>query len=204
MTRLPFPPASDLPGEARRRLSVIDGLTPGPEPDPVPTPGPTLLLFDNGLSSGSQRNTANVPMFQEVFEDFRLSQDSRITTIEWQQHDQPGATYRNTEVLIFRGLPHRSSTVFRATIRGSRQRNQTAPFGSWNGFDYRISGLAIDLEAGTYWLGLNSRLRNGRSGWDNTNGGADTIAGSRLVRRPPGPGTPQPHNHAFRLRGQIP
>jgi len=160
------------------------------------------ILFDNGASSGPQSNYANM-LSQRLFENFTLAQDSVVTDITWQQHDERGSTYRNTEVLIFSGLPFSDAPLFSATLVATVTPNATGTiFAKWDGFDYSLSGLSIALSAGTYWLGLNTTLSGGRPGWDNTTGGLDTIPGFRLVNSSyPAPGTVINGNLAFTLYG---
>ena len=99
----------------------------------------TATLFDNGSSSGPQRNLRNQAGSQEVFENFALSRPSIITTITWQQHAHDEATYHNTEVLIFRGAPFTGPSVFRATRVADRTPNATGTqFDRWDGFDYSL------------------------------------------------------------------
>jgi len=164
-------------------------------------------LFDNGSSSGPQSNSANTSGVQELFEDFTLSQNSLITTIRWQQHDHNTATYLNTQVLIFAGLPFDAPPVFSSTIIADRMPNATGTLlDAWDGFDYEISGLSINLPPGTYWLGLNANVQGVRSGWDDTTGGPNTIPGFRIVNMNfPAPGSvSEGRNLAFALSGQVP
>jgi hypothetical protein len=95
--------------------------------------------------------------------------------------------------------------VVSSNIVASRTPNATGTlFTSWNGFDYEIGGLSINLPAGTYWLGLNSNFSGTRSGWDNTTGGRDTIGGYRLVNSAnPAPGLVVNGNLAFTLHGHV-
>lgn len=163
-------------------------------------------IFDNGASSGPQQNIANIAGQQSLFENFTFSQNSVITGISWAQHDHLQATYLNTEVLIFAGLPFSAPPVFSANIVASRTPNSTGTiFGSWDGFDYAINGLSINLAPGTYWVGLNSRVSNNSFGssWDNTTGGPNTISGSRVVNvNFPAPGLSINSNLAFKLLGR--
>ena len=165
-------------------------------------PRGTATLFDNGSSSGPQRNLRNQAGSQEVFENFALSRPSIITTITWQQHAHDEATYHNTEVLIFRGAPFTGPSVFRATRVADRTPNATGTqFDRWDGFDYSLKGLSIRLGPGTYWLGLNNNETGNTAGWDNTTGGPHTIPGSRLINANfPAPGQVEVLNFAFTLQ----
>jgi hypothetical protein len=167
-------------------------------------PPVSAVLVNNGAFSGGQSNTANIPT-QQLFEDFTVTQNSVITGINWQQHDQSGSTYVNTQVLVYSGLPFNGAPVFSSNIVASRAANTTGTlFAQWEGFDYSIGGLHISLSPGTYWIGLNSNLTGGRPGWDNTTGGPNTIPGFRLVNvANPAPGTVVAGNLAFRLEGYV-
>ena len=167
------------------------------------TPGP-VVLFDNGSSSGPQRNLRNDAGFQEVFEDFRLTQDAVITAINWQQHVHNQSAYQNTHVIIFSGLPRNSAPLFNVTFVAERTRNSTPTlFNAWEGFDFVINDLSIALAPGTYWIGLNNNESGNTSGWDNTPGGPHTISGSRVINENnPVPGSTVTDNLAFTLRGR--
>ena len=174
----------------------------------VPTEGRAdPILFDNGASSGPQVNVANM-LSQRLFENFTLGQNSVVTGVTWQQHDERGSAYVNTEVLIFSGLPFSDAPLFNATLVATVTPNATGTlFEKWDGFDYAIGGLSIPLSPGTYWLGLNTTLSGGRPGWDNTLGGPDSIPGFLLVNASfPAPGTVLGGNLAFTLYGddQVP
>ncbi len=179
--------------------STVPTATP---PGSGPPPG---VVFNNGAWSGPQTNTANIAGQQMLFESFTVSQDSVITGIGWSQHDHQLSSYVDTEVLVFAGLPYSAPPVFSGNIVASRTPNAAGTiFGSWDGFDYAINGLSINLAPGTYWLGLNSHVADGfGTSWDDTTGGPDTISGSRVVNSNfPAPGQPLPNNLAFTLFGQ--
>jgi hypothetical protein len=160
-------------------------------------------LFDNGASSGSQTNTRN-SLTQQL--DFTVSQNVTVTGISWQQHDRQGINYLSTQLLIFAGLPFSGPPLYSANIVASRTPNGTGTiFSFWDGFDYSINGLSINLAPGTYSLGLNTDASDGDTSWDNTIGGPDTIPGWRVVNSNfPPPGSAQVGNLAFTLYGQIP
>jgi hypothetical protein len=169
----------------------------------VPTEGRAdPILFNNGASSGPQTNVANM-LSQRLFENFTLGQNSVVTGVAWQQHDERGSSYVSTEVLIFSGLPFSDAPLFNATLVATVTPNATGTlFEKWDGFDYAIGGLSIALSPGTYWLGLNTTLSGGRPGWDNTLGEPDSIPGFRLVNAAnPAPGALLGGNLAFTLYG---
>lgn len=170
--------------------------------NPVPA---NQLLFENGSSSGPQSNFANTAGNQRLFEDFSVEEGVRITRIAWQQHDHYQATYVSTEVQVFEGLPYDGSPVYRAIVTATRVPNETGTlFDAWEGFDYEIDNLSIDLPPGEYWLGLNERFQGIRSGWDNTTGGPNTIPGFRVINRNyPPPGSVANGNLAFSLFGYV-
>jgi hypothetical protein len=173
---------------------------------PSAPPPPIEILFDNGSSSGPQSNIGNSVGVQELFEDFTVDQNWVITEIHWEEHDHNQATYLSTEVLIFGGLPFSGPPVFASTIVANRTPNSTGTIlGNWDGFDYRITGVSINLPPGTYWIGLNQNFQGIRSGWDTTTGGPNTIPGFRIVNiNFPAPGLVNGGNLAFTLWGQLP
>jgi ZU5 domain len=186
--------------------NLYTGTSTVPTATPPGSGPPPAVLFDNGAWSGPQSNTANIAGQQMLFESFTVSQDSVITGIGWTQHDHQLSSYVDTEVLVFAGLPYSDPPVFSANLVASRTPNAAGTiFGSWDGFDYAINGLSINLAPGPYWLGLNSHVASNEFGtsWDETTGGPDTISGSRVVNSNfPAPGQPLPNNLAFTLFGQ--
>ena len=172
------------------------------EATPVP---PGVVLWDNGTSSGPQRNLRNEVGSQEVFEDIQLTRRVTLTGISWQQHLHNQATYHNTKVLIFAGLPHQGTRVFQGTFVATRTRNTTGTlFNAWEGFDFAVESLSVVLEPGTYWVGVNNRQTGNTAGWDNTTGGPDTIQGSRVINaNNPIPGSIENDNLALVLYGQV-
>lgn len=167
---------------------------------------PTGTLFDNGFSSGPQVNYANTLGTQELFEDFTLGRRAVVNAVRWQQHDHNQATYLDTELVIFGGLPYDGPPLFRATLVAGRTPNGTGSlFGAWEGFDYVVDGLAIELPPGTYWIGANARFVGTRSGWDNTVVGPHSIPGFRVINvNYPAPGHVLDGNLAFSLHGRLP
>jgi hypothetical protein len=168
----------------------------------------TQLLFDNGQYSGGQWNTRNMAGSQELFEDFTLAQPTIITSIVWQQHDQRTLEYLNTEVLVFAGLPYSGAPVYSASLVATRTPNATGTlYGEWEGYDYQLTGLALSLPPGAYWIGLNSRVGdpNLTSSWDNTTGTSSTLAGFRVINfRNPAPGLLYSSlNLAYQLHGYV-
>ena len=143
------------------------------------------VLFDNGSYSGNQTNTRNIansPTSQRIFDDFTLLRDSEVTGFEWMQHDRFDLEYTNTEIRIYAGLPEALNLVYEANVVATRTPNATGPlFDDWDGFDYEVNGLSIQLPAGTYFLGLNTKSSRGDTSWDQTLGNPSTIPGRRVV-----------------------
>jgi hypothetical protein len=162
------------------------------------------VLFDNGYSSGPQRLVVNAQQ-QKLYDDLVLIEASRITEIYWQQHDHVQATYLSTKVEVFDDLHPAADPVFHATIVADRRRNElgllTGPAGDWEGYDYEITGLQIELPAGYYWIGLNSNVDVLGTSWDNTEGGPDARSGFGVVVNDGFPAF-QAGNLAFALVGE--
>ncbi len=165
----------------------------------------TSLLFNNGLSSGTQPRTANDEE-QRVYDDFSLRTKSTIMGISWQQHDDAKMEYLGTRVRIYAGLPEISALVFSGDFSAVRTPNSTGTiYGSFEGVDYSIASLSIFLPQGTYYLGLSTLyVQDGISaggGWDNTLGTSDTMSGARLINSVnPAPGRLMP-DFAFQIVG---
>lgn len=147
----------------------------------VPIAQAETVLFDNGSFSGPQnnlRNTAETGFSQRIFDDFTLLNDAEITGFEWLQHDRNDIQYLNTEIRIYDGLPIAANLIFTTNVVATRTPNATGTlFELWDGFDYSVSGLSINLSAGTYFLGLNTNSLMGDTSWDQTLGYVSTIPG---------------------------
>lgn len=158
-------------------------------------------LFDNGGPAGKYERTGNDIFEQRLYDDFSLSSNSIIRTIIWQQHDRNSTPYQGTRVTIYDGLPEDSNVVFEEDFWVNRTTNRTGTvYDVFDGYNYRLENLSIELPAGTYWLGLNSIIHD--SGWDLSVGGPDTIEGSRLINvNFPAPGKISP-DRAFVIYGE--
>ena len=145
------------------------------------------ILFDNGSFSGTQeqRNNACQQIGSDgcsraftVYEDFSLTSDSTITGIEWSQHELDPNAYLRTNFSLFNGIPSDSTHLFSMTVTAIRSLNSTPVLGSGTvGVDNVISGLSINLMAGTYWFGINNDIAFGVTNWDQTIGNSSTIPG---------------------------
>ena len=144
------------------------------------------VLFDNGAFSGTQeqRNNACNTIGTDgceraftIYEDFTLDSKSVITGIEWSQHEFSPSSYLRTNFSLYNDIPSDSSLLLRMSVIASRSLNNTPMLGSDVGVDNVISGLSIELEAGTYWFGINNDVSDGVTNWDQTTGTASTIPG---------------------------
>lgn len=134
------------------------------------------VIFDNGTFSGSQVGRFNSGSWT-MFEDFTLTSNQTITGINWAQHDQP-LTYSSTTISLFNALPGAASLITSFNDVATRTTNATGTlFGNYSGFDYSVSGLSINLVAGSYFLGIHNNVSGGSTTWDETNGSVQTISG---------------------------
>jgi len=136
------------------------------------------ILFDNGAFSGSQVGRFNSFTFT-MYDDFTLSSAVTVTGFNWGQHDDI-VTYLSTDLSIYSGSVAAPNLVYSGNLVASRTANATGVlFGSYLGFDYSVGGLSLALGPGTYFLGLHNNVSGsfGATTWDETNGGASTIAG---------------------------
>jgi len=135
------------------------------------------ILFDNGSASGPDDGVLNSEPFA-VFDDFTLSSDSIIDGVTWTQHDRTATGYTGTDISIFNAFPSPASQVFTSTYVASRTPNASGLVFGNSGFDYSVSGLALNLAAGTYFIGTHTTFNNGSwSSWDQTTGSGSSITG---------------------------
>lgn len=167
------------------------------------------LIFDNGgFDSTLQTNVRNTVGSQLLFDDFTVADDFIITGFEWMQHDHSNMIYGGTRITLYDGLPELANLVFSSDVVGGRVLNSTPVFfDNWIGYDYTIDGLSIALDAGNYFLGLNTITTNsvfGDSSWDQTAGNANTIPGRRVVNSlNPEPGLLLEQDSVFKVTGSV-
>ena len=119
------------------------------------------VLFDNGTTINPSNTTWNQTYsVHTVFDDFMLTGSSTITDINFSLFAVSAANYIETYVSILDGgiggttivAPVASTGVLSAN--GLTTSNSNVP----NGFDVTLSGLSINLAAGTYALGLSTKM----------------------------------------------
>ena len=146
----------------------------------LPTFALAAVLFDNGSFSGSQilRNNGcsssdddgNCNDGQTIYDQFVLGGDSVVTGFEWHQTEQKPENYLGTRLTIGRGVPSPDSLLHTFQVIADRS---LTPMAS-------VSGLGIELAAGTYWLGISNaylQFSGSISQWSQTSGTVQTIAG---------------------------
>ena len=142
------------------------------------------VVFDNGETRGPQIGRFNSGL-HTMYEDFTLSSNQTITGINWGQHDQP-VTYASTTISLFNALPSAGSEITSFTAVATRTANTTGVlFGNYSGFDYSITGLSINLLAGTYYFGIHNNVTGGNTTWDETVPWPQTIRGRWQTTNPP-------------------
>jgi hypothetical protein len=146
------------------------------------------IIFDNGSFSGSQ-SLRIVGLGNTMFEQFTVNSAATVTGLEWKQHDRNNATYSSTTFSLFNALPSGGSLIFSGDFVASRTANATGTlYGSFDGFDYEIMGLSLNLSPGTYYFGLYTN-GSGYFTWDQTTGTGETIAGRYQSSNPLDPGS---------------
>ena len=145
------------------------------------------ILFDNGSFSGTQEQRNNAcqqfgpagcSRAFTVYEDFTLTSDSTISGIQWSQHELDPNAYLRTNLSFFSGIPSDTTHLLSMTVTAIRSLNATPVLPSGNvGVDNVVSGLSINLVAGTYWFGINNDITFGVTNWDQTIGNSSTIPG---------------------------
>lgn len=148
-------------------------------------------MFDNGPFSGAQelRNNACNTELEDgsgcdrgftVYDDFVLEFDSLVTGVEWHQIETFPENYLATEITLFDGIPNDTTLVTSFTVIVDKTLTPNVPpFGSGPESTAlnSISGLAIEVTAGTFWLGIHNEWGNGVSSWSQTAGIVSTQPG---------------------------
>jgi len=160
------------------------------------------LLFDNGTTVDETNLTLNDTYpFHTVFDDFVLSEDSTISDIHYSIFTTSEASYSQTYVSILDGIG--GATIISPftwtgslTANGLTTSNPIVP----NGFDVSLSGLNINLSAGSYAIGISTDTAIGSLA---SIGSGDSGFGTTLYNND----SPYPYHMAFSLEGataQVP
>lgn len=127
--------------------------------------GSAAVVFDNGAATGDSgrcaEDSGHCGASWTVFDDFTLTSATKVTGISWTSVLYGGAAdYAGVRAWIYSADPVFQGGVLLDTIE--RQTNPLVANPSGNRFfDVQLSGLDIELAAGTYWLGMqNSTFGN--------------------------------------------
>jgi hypothetical protein len=142
------------------------------------------VLYSNGAAAGDTQRCAedsgacfNVKWV--VYDSFTLATNSHIDSIGWTAILYGGLNdYRGGRAWIYDKDPaFQSGTLLASIATQSNTPVQNASL--WNGYDISLTGLDINLAAGTYWIGLqNSTYANyGTVACANCGGGDMTQRG---------------------------
>lgn len=115
------------------------------------------LIFDNGVATADSGRCAETSgacsASWSVFDDFILGSSSEITSISWTARFYGGISdYNFSNIWIYDADPvfAGGSLLFSTSSAGALSANALgADF-----YDIEISGLSLNLTAGTYWLGM--------------------------------------------------
>ena len=164
-----------------------------------------ITLFDNGSFSGFQEQSRNNMCAQfdddgnclsrfTIYDQFVLDNMIVISGIEWHQTEQKPENYMGTRLTIGSGIPSIDSLLHTFLVTADRVLTAIpdndprfepgcCPSGSFEALT-SVSGLNIELAAGTYWLGIHNMyphnvfpLTGGSSQWSQTSGTDQSIAG---------------------------
>jgi len=126
-----------------------------------PIAAQAMLLFDNGTVLDPSNTTWNDVYYSanywyEVRDEFVLASDSTIDSINYSVFASALDDYQNTRVAIYAAdgstLVAASPIVGAANANGTGSTNALTPIG----LDISVSGLGINLLAGTYLLGIST------------------------------------------------
>jgi len=136
------------------------------------------LIIDNGTIDPTRTTWNDTDPDFTIFDDFTLTGDTTITGIEHGIFTTVIGNYIQTFVSIFDGIDPSSSAVIAEfaltgtlTSNGLVTSNGNVP----NGFDVLITGLNLNLGAGTYFLGIRTDTVSGFASIGSGAGGLDTI-----------------------------
>lgn len=167
------------------------------------------VLFDNGpYTVGYPQAFRNYDSpGLRIFEDFILGADAKLQTLEWtggEYHHTNVSKATSADIVIYQGAaPGVGAPVY--AYSGAITANFSGSHLSTDRFNYTLTGLDVDLDAGThYWIGLSLALTSGQANWGNTPGTASTIGGLYHDTGDALPGTFYANeNAAFRLVGEL-
>ena len=140
-----------------------------------------VLLFDNGTSIDPTNGTWNdTYSAYTIYDDFLLTENSTITDINYSIFTQNSSNYTQSFVTILDSIGG-STIIASFAVTGSLSPNGLVTINPFtpNGFDVVLSGLNIDLLAGTYALGLSTDMAGSSLA---SIGSGDSGYGSSLVQ----------------------
>lgn len=154
------------------------------------------VLFNNGTTVDASNTTWNDTYSGwTIYDDFELSSDSIVTDINYSIFTNSASNYENTFVTILNAIGG-SAVVSTFSIAGSLTSNGLTSNNSnvLNGFDVVLSGLSLNLAAGSYALGISTDMTSSNL---VSIGSGDSGFGSALVQN-----THQRSEHmAFSIEG---
>lgn len=122
------------------------------------------VLYNNGAAAQDSNRCAETSGAcggaWALFDDFTLSGASNLNAIKWTSYLYAGAAdFGGARAWIYSADPVMGSGVLLHTI--AFQNNALVANGvGANAYDVTLSGLDIDLSAGTYWLGMQNKTFN--------------------------------------------
>ncbi|MEQ8860133.1 MAG: PEP-CTERM sorting domain-containing protein [Pseudomonadales bacterium] len=160
-----------------------------------------IQVFFNGFVSGPQelRNNAcsqfnddgigckpgQVPNTFTVYDNFALATDSQVRALVWHQFETLPENYLFTRITFWSGVPDPIGNSGLLFLSDNIVANRIAtpnnpPLGSGPEFSVInwVSGLSLDLTAGSYWLGIHNEWSvGGVSSWSQTSGTPQAFGG---------------------------
>lgn len=115
------------------------------------------LIYDNGIATADSGRCAETSgacnASWSVFDDFTIGSSSEVTSISWTARIYNGISdYNFSNIWIYDADPvfDAGSLLFSTSDAGTLSANGLGA----NFYDIEISGLSVNLAAGTYWLGM--------------------------------------------------
>ena len=106
------------------------------------------------------------PAVYTIYDDFKIASQSVVTGLSWVQFEQSPVIYTSTTLTVYRGIPVPSNLVSTREVTATRVLNGLAsdtsglplPNATLLGYEYSVSGMSLNLAAGTYYLGIHNNV----------------------------------------------
>ncbi|MGZ3240994.1 MAG: PEP-CTERM sorting domain-containing protein [Burkholderiaceae bacterium] len=173
----------------------------------LPVLASAVPLFNNGSVDPSRTTWNDTASSWMNYDEFVLSSNSTITDLTYSVFMQSASFYSKTDIAIYNSagtsvVVPLFATAGTLTSNGLTTTNPNVP----NGFDVAISGLSLNLGAGTYYIGfgtemLGSQLASIGSGSGSIQSVGTGLHQALMTQTPAGAGIHTGDHMSFQING---